>query len=108
VGHDGSHVQINTVEGHQKELNLQRDRRVALCVVDPGRAGRYVQVRGRVVRMTTGDEAWEHIEKLSQKYSGRPYQAREGEQRVKVEIEPQHVSYRGGRGSGEGRGRWGT
>lgn len=106
VDHDGSYVLINTVEGHQKELNLKRDRRVALCVVDHGQAGRYVQIRGRVVRITGDDEAWQHINKLSQKYSGRAYQGRDGERRIKVEIEPQHVSYRGGRGRREGTGRW--
>ena len=34
VDHDGSRVLINTVEGHQKERNLGRDGRVALCIVD--------------------------------------------------------------------------
>jgi PPOX class probable F420-dependent enzyme len=106
VDHDGSTVLINTVEGHQKERNLARDHRVALCVTDPGHAGRYVQIRGRVIEIIRGDEALEHINRLSQKYSGRAYQGREGEQRLKVVIEPQHVRYQGGRGSGGGQARW--
>ena len=34
VDQDGTRVLINTVEGHQKERNLGRDGRVALCIVD--------------------------------------------------------------------------
>ena len=108
VDHDGSHVLINTVEGHQKERNLKRDVRVALCIIDHSQAGRYLQIRGRVVETTGGDEALEHINKLSQKYSGRAYQGREGEQRIKVRIEPQRVDYHAGRSRGGGQsGRWG-
>jgi hypothetical protein len=95
---------INTVRGHQKELNLARDGRVAICVLDPAQSGRYLQVRGKVVRTTEGEEALAHIHKLSNKYSGRDYRLREGEQRVKVTIAPLHVTYRGG---GGGSGRWG-
>lgn len=107
VDHDGVSVLINTVRGHQKERNLRRDGRVALCVTDHSQAGRYVQIRGRVVEIAGGDEAWLHINKLSQKYSGRAYQGRDGEERIKVVIEPQHVNYRAGRGRGEGQtSRW--
>src|SRR6266508_3829887 len=109
VDHDGSRVLINTVEGHQKERNLGRDGRVALCIVDHSQAGRFLQIRGRVVETTGGDEAWQNINKLSQKYSGRAYPGRDGEQRIKVVIEPQHVSYRGGRSRSDGQaGRWGV
>jgi PPOX class probable F420-dependent enzyme len=108
VDHDGSHALINTVEGHQKERNLRRNGQVALCVVDHGQAGRYVQIRGRVVEITGGDEGVRHINELSQKYSGRPYPLRDGERRVKVVIEPEHVSYQGGRNRSGGAGRWGA
>ena len=100
VDHDGTNVLINTVRGHQKERNLGRDERVALCVVDHNQAGRYLQVRGRVVEITGGDEALQHINKLSLKYSGRAYRGRDGEQRIKVVIEPQRVDYRAGRSRG--------
>jgi PPOX class probable F420-dependent enzyme len=105
VDHDGSNVVINTVVGHQKERNLMRDGRIALCVVDHTQAGRYLQVRGRVAETATGDEALQHIDKLSRKYSGRAYPGREGEQRLKVVIDAEHVSYHPGRS--QGGGRWG-
>jgi len=106
VDHDGAHVVINTVKGHQKERNLGREGHVALCVIDHSTAGRYVQIRGRVVDTIAGAEGLAHIEKLSQKYSGRAYQGREGEARLKVLIEPQQVNDQAGRGGGQG-GRWG-
>lgn len=72
VDTDGEHVVINTVEGFQKERNVQRDPRVAVAVFDPAAPVRYHAVRGRVVATTTEGGA-EHIEALSQKYTGGPY-----------------------------------
>ena len=97
VDHDVEHVLINTPRGSQKDRNLARDRRVALCVVDRNQPQRYVQIRGRVVEIAGGEEAWQHINKLSQKYNGRSYPRREGEERLLVKIRPDHVTYRPGR-----------
>jgi PPOX class probable F420-dependent enzyme len=72
VDTDGDHVIINTVDGYVKEENMERDPRVAVAIADPDDRFRYVQVRGRVVEMTTEGGA-EHIEALSQKYTGEPY-----------------------------------
>jgi PPOX class probable F420-dependent enzyme len=72
VDTDGSHVLINTVRGHQKVRNVERDPRVALTVSDPANPARYVGVRGRVVDITT-DGAVEHVEHLAQRYLGTPY-----------------------------------
>ena len=105
IDHDGEHVLINTPQGTQKDRNLRRDRRVALCVIDHSQPRRYVQIRGRVVEITGGDEAWQHINKLSQKYSGRDYPR--PQERLKIVIEPLHVSSMGsGRGGGRGAA-WG-
>ncbi len=72
VDTDGEHIIVNTVETHQKVRNLRRDPRVAVNVCDPDDVSRYVAVRGRVLEMTS-DGAVEHIEALSQRYTGRPY-----------------------------------
>ena len=105
VDHDVEHVLINTPRGSQKDRNLARDRRVALCVVDRNQPQRYVQIRGRVVEIAGGEEAWQHINKLSQKYSGRDYPQRQ--ERIKVVIDPLHVSSQGGRRGGGQTSRWG-
>ena len=72
VDTDGEHILINTVEGFQKTLNIERDPRVALTVADPDQPAHYYGVRGRVLDVTA-DGAIEHIEKLAQRYLGGPY-----------------------------------
>jgi PPOX class probable F420-dependent enzyme len=72
VDTDGEHVLINTVQGHLKVRNIERDPRVAVAISDPDKPSRYFQVRGRVLDVTT-DGAAEHIEKLAQRYLGGPY-----------------------------------
>lgn len=96
IDHDGDYVLINTAEGRQKPRNLRRDPRVAISIVDRNNPFRTLQVRGKVVEWVKGDEAWQHIDKLSQKYNGNPnYPRREGEERIILRIEPEHVSYNG-------------
>jgi PPOX class probable F420-dependent enzyme len=72
VDTDGEHILINSVAGFQKIRNIERDPRVALTVSDPNKSSRYFAVRGRVLNVTA-DGAAEHIEKLAQRYLGRPY-----------------------------------
>jgi len=94
VDHDGTHVLVNTAEGRQKPRNLARDSRVALSIVDSNNPYQYVQIRGKVVEVTT-DGAFEHICKLSEKYTGSAdYPKRPGETRLIVRIAPEHISGR--------------
>jgi PPOX class probable F420-dependent enzyme len=72
VDTDGEHVLINTVQGHLKVRNIERDPRVAVAISDPDKPSRYFQVRGRVIEVTA-DGAADHIEKLAQRYLGAPY-----------------------------------
>jgi len=83
VDTDGEHVLVNTVQSHQKQRNVERDPRVALTVSDPAQPTRYHAVRGRVVEMTT-DGAVDHIEMLSQRYTGAPYPWWGGRDQVRV------------------------
>jgi PPOX class probable F420-dependent enzyme len=72
VDTDGEHVLINTVQGHLKVRNIERDPRVAVAISDPDKPSRYFQVRGRVIDVSA-DGAADHIEKLAQRYLGGPY-----------------------------------
>jgi PPOX class probable F420-dependent enzyme len=83
VDTDGEHVIINTVQGYQKVRNIERDPRVALTVSDAEHPTRYLQVRGSVIGMATEGGA-EHIDKLSQKYTGKPYPWYGGREQVRV------------------------
>jgi PPOX class probable F420-dependent enzyme len=83
VDTDGEHVLVNTVQGHQKARNVERDPRVALTVSDPAEPSRYHAVRGRILEMTT-EGAEDHIEELSQRYTGGPYPWYGGRDQVRV------------------------
>ncbi|MCD6053414.1 MAG: class probable F420-dependent enzyme [Rubrobacteraceae bacterium] len=49
---------------------------------------RFVEVRGEVVEKVKGQEARDHIDELSQKYRGKPYQTRIQSERVVLRIAP--------------------
>ena len=93
---DGEHVLINSVQGHVKVRNIGRDPRVAVAVSDPEAPSRYVQVRGRVLAVTT-EGAVNHIERLAQKYLGTPYPWYGGRDQVRViiVIKPEGISNMG-------------
>jgi PPOX class probable F420-dependent enzyme len=90
VDTDGTHVLVNTNDASRKVRNLRRDNRVALTVTSPTQPESHVQVRGRVVEITS-DGAAEHVEELSQLYSGGPYPLHHFGPRVILKIEPTWV-----------------
>ena len=96
VDTDGRHILINSVQGHQKINNIQRDPRVALNVSDGNRPSRYYAIRGRVLSVRT-DGAVEHIEKLAQRYLGGPYPWFGGRDQVRLllTIEADRISSTG-------------
>jgi PPOX class probable F420-dependent enzyme len=89
-------LRVNTAKGRVKARNMKAGAPVALAIMDPDNAYRYLQVRGRVKRMTEqGADA--HIDALAKKYLGQdkyPYR-QPGEVRQIYEIEPTHTSVMG-------------
>jgi PPOX class probable F420-dependent enzyme len=90
---DNGHITFNTAVGRAKERNLRRDPRVGLSITAKDDPFKKVDIVGRVVDFVEGDEAYAQIDDLAEKYIGqRPYPwLQEGEQRVKVVIEPVRV-----------------
>lgn len=81
-------VWVNSAVGRQKDVNVRRDPRVAMAIVDPDNPYRYVEVRGRVAAITT-QGADDHIDAMARKYIGKDkYPWRQPtEQRVIYKIE---------------------
>ena len=85
---DGA-IRVNTAKGRVKARNMTEGAAVALSIMDPDEPYRYVQVRGKVKRVTENG-ADDHIDSLAKKYLGKdkyPWK-RPGDVRVIYEIEP--------------------
>lgn len=88
-------IRVNTAKGRVKARTMKEGARVALSILDPDNAYRYMQIRGEVTRVTE-DGADAHIDTLSQKYLGKTYPFRQaGEERIMYEITPQAVQTMG-------------
>lgn len=89
--HDGF-FWLNSWQGSNWMAALQRDKTVALMLIDPHNMFRYAEVQGLLVESTT-EGADEHIDQLSLHYTGNPkYQNRRpGMQRVRLKVEPVRI-----------------
>ena len=91
---ESEYILINSAVGRQKDRNMRARPRVALTIMDPKHPYRYLQVRGKVVKITT-EGAAAHIHSLSHKYHGRDYNLPEGQIRVTYKIRPNKASTMG-------------
>ena len=88
VGANEQHLLVNTEVHRQKFRNVERDPRVTVTIWDKEDPYRFVEVRGEVVEKVKGQEAREHIDELSHKYRGKPYQTQIQSERVVLRIAP--------------------
>jgi PPOX class probable F420-dependent enzyme len=89
---DGKNLMFNSARGRQKDLNVRRDPRVTMTIIDPDNPYRYVEVRGRVTDITQ-EGAADHIDKMAKKYLGKdkyPF-SQPGEVRVLYTVKPEKV-----------------
>ena len=85
-------IRVNSARGRVKDRNMKEGSPVALSILDPGNPYRYLQVRGKV-RKVTEEGAFAHIDSLAKKYLGQdkyPYH-KPGDVRVIYEIAPERV-----------------
>jgi PPOX class probable F420-dependent enzyme len=92
VGREGEHLVIGTSEGSLKARNTGRDARVALSMVDFENPYEEVQIRGRVVERRPDPEL-ETLDRISNKYIGKPFPMRSYEGRVALVIEVEKERY---------------
>ncbi len=93
VDTDGENVLVNTALGRQKTVNIARDPRVTVGVLDQSNPYEYVSIRGKVAKQVRGKEADAHIDKLALKYTGATKYRRSApdEKRVILVIRPSKV-----------------
>jgi PPOX class probable F420-dependent enzyme len=92
VDYDGEHVLTSSPKGSYKGRNIRARPQVALSVADPSNPGRVLSISGRVTAIRD-DEGLAFINRLAQRYNGRPYW-RTGEREI-FEITPDRVRARG-------------
>ena len=85
---EGDRIAFFTQPGSRKARNLAADPRVALSVVDHEQPYRMAQVRGRVVETVHGEEALAIMDRMSMRYTGKPFPVRRG---IALLVEPEHV-----------------
>ena len=71
--HDDDHVAFFTRPTSRKARNLDGDPRLAMSLVDRDDPYRTGTLRGRLVRRIEGDEAKAMVDRMSRKYTGRPF-----------------------------------
>lgn len=89
VERDGDTVIINSEQKRLKVRNLKRDPHVSLSIQDTTNPYSYVEIRGKVLEVTT-EGGFEGIDRLGKKYMGvDKYPGNSpGDVRVQVKIEP--------------------
>jgi len=88
---DGEYVRFSTIKSRQKYKNLASDQRVALCIVDPDNAWRYLEIRGSVQLEDDKDRAF--INSIAKKYMNMdeyPFD-QPGDERVTFTVVPTRV-----------------
>lgn len=89
---DGTHILINTVVGHQKHRNVERDPRAMISVLDPDHLQRAISIRGRVVEITK-EGAELHFKQLIRRNLGqKEYRyGKPGQERILLKIAPEKI-----------------
>jgi PPOX class probable F420-dependent enzyme len=95
VEESNGELSFNTAVGRAKERHIRQNQKVALTVVDPQDAYKWVSISG-AAELTT-DDADPQIDRLAKKYLGKdeyPWRS-DTEQRIKVLITPDKVDASG-------------
>lgn len=85
---DDEHLLINTEIHRQKYKNILKNPRVTVAIIDADNPYHYAEARGRVVGEVTGPAARDHIDRMSEKYTGAPYTAEIHSERIILQIAP--------------------
>ncbi len=96
-GTQGDYLVFSQTTTRQKYKNLQRDPRIAISIVDPANDYRYLEIRGRVIRIDP-DQDFAFIDSMARKYLGQdkyPW-TQPGDERVVMVVAVEHTTQMGG------------
>ena len=69
----GENLIINTEKGRQKTYNIRSDNNISLVIFEPQAMYSSWEIRGEVEEVINDISANQHIDKLSNRYTGHPY-----------------------------------
>ena len=69
----GENLIINTEKGRQKTYNIRSDNNISLVIFEPQAMYSSWEIRGEVEEVIDDNSANRHIDKLSNRYTGHPY-----------------------------------
>lgn len=81
---------LNSWRGAHWLDHLERDRQATLLFIDPQDMFRVVHAEARLLQTTT-DGARAHIDRLSLRYRGQPYEPLFPQQRVMIQLRPLRI-----------------
>ena len=90
---DGTHIKFSLTTGRQKYRNLQGDKRIAMSIIDPSDAYRYLEIRGELEEVEPDPEI-DFISRMAKKYIDKdryPWH-KEGDERMIMKIAPGKTS----------------
>ena len=87
VDTDGEYLLINTEIHRAKYLNTTNDQRVNVMIWKHDDTFKFVEVRGKVIGEIKDEEAFDNIQKLSDKYWDKPYPFPVQTERIVLKIE---------------------
>jgi PPOX class probable F420-dependent enzyme len=85
---DDEHILINTELGRAKATAMDNDARVTVAIWDAENPYSYAEVRGTVVGTAVGQEAADHINACSRKYTGGDYAFGDTDKRIIYRVKP--------------------
>lgn len=84
----GTTIFINTATGRVKANVIKEGTKISIAIMDPDTFYRYLGIHGTVIKTILGEEANNHIDQLSFKYTGLEKYANHNpdEDRIKIPI----------------------
>jgi PPOX class probable F420-dependent enzyme len=96
---DGENLLVNTEPPRQRTRNIRRDPRITLLLHSSEDPWDWSEVRGKVIETIDGQQARDHIDELSKRYTGRDYGRPIGpDGRIILVIKPEKINTPASRG----------